>query len=45
MARIERGGEKETNEKILAISEYSDTVLTSMNKSHDEIVFFVRYAK
>ena len=27
------------DEKILAISEYSDTVLTSMNKSHDEIVF------
>ena len=39
VAQIERGGEKETNEKILAISEYSDTVLTSMNKSHDEIVF------
>ena len=36
---MERSGEKETNEKIMAISEYSDTVLSSMNKSHDEIVF------
>lgn len=38
-AQMERSGEKETNEKIMAISEYSDTVLGSMNKSHDEIVF------
>lgn len=38
-AQMERSGEKETNEKIMAISEYSDTVLSSMNKSHDEIVF------
>lgn len=38
-AQLERSGEKETNEKIMAISEYSDTVLSSMNKSHDEIVF------
>ena len=30
---------KETTEKILAISEYSDTVLESMNKSHNEIMF------
>lgn len=37
--QMERSGEKETNEKIMAISEYSDTVLSSMNKSHDEIVF------
>ena len=38
-AQMERSGEKETNEKIMAISEYSDTVLSSMNESHDEIVF------
>ena len=38
-AQMERSGEKETNEKTMAISEYSDTVLSSMNKSHDEIVF------
>ena len=31
--------DKETNEKILQISEYSDTVLDSMNKSHDEVMF------
>ena len=31
--------DKETNDKIKEISEYSDTVLTSMNKSHDEIMF------
>ena len=31
--------EKETNEKIMAISQYSDTVLESMNKSHNEIMF------
>ena len=30
--------EKETNEKIMAISQYSDTVLESMNKSHNEIM-------
>ena len=38
-AQMERSGEKETNEKSMEISEYSDTVLSSMNKSHDEIVF------
>ena len=36
---LERKSDKETNNKIMAISEYSDTVLNSMNKSHDEIVF------
>lgn len=36
---MERKSDKETNEKILSISEYSDTVLNSMNKSHQEIVF------
>lgn len=37
--KVEGAGEKETNEKIMAISEYADTVLDSMNKTHDEIVF------
>jgi hypothetical protein len=31
--------EKESNEKIMAISEYSNTVLESMNKTHNEILF------
>ena len=31
--------EKETNEKIMAISEYSDTVMENMNKTHNEIMF------
>lgn len=31
--------EKETNEKIMAINEYSDTVLEQINKSHNEIMF------
>ncbi|SER55068.1 DUF6115 domain-containing protein [Lachnobacterium bovis] len=35
----ERAMEKETNNKIMAISEYSDTVLDSMNKTHNEIMF------
>lgn len=36
---LERKSDKETNDKIMAISEYSDTVLNSMNKSHEEIIF------
>lgn len=36
---LERKTDKETNDKIKEISQYSDTVLTSMNKSHDEIMF------
>lgn len=31
--------EKVTNDKIMAISEYSDTVIESMNKTHNEIMF------
>lgn len=31
--------DKETNDKIMEIGEYSDTVLKSMNKSHDEVMF------
>ena len=34
-----RGLEKTTNEKIMAINEYSDTVLETMNKTHNEIMF------
>lgn len=34
-----RAMEKETNEKIMAINEYSNTVLDSMNKTHNEILF------
>jgi hypothetical protein len=30
---------EETNEKIMAISEYSDTVMENMNKTHNEIMF------
>ena len=33
--------EKETNEKIMAINEYSNTVIESMNKTHNEILFFI----
>lgn len=34
-----RALEKETNEKIMVIDEYSNTVLESMNKTHNEILF------
>jgi len=34
-----RGLEKETNNKIMAVSEYSDTVMEEMNKTHNEIMF------
>ena len=36
---IDRALEKETNEKIMAISEFSDTVMENMNKTHNEITF------
>ena len=35
----QRGLEKETNGKIMAINEYSETVLENINKSHNEITF------
>ena len=35
----QRGLEKETNSKIMAVSEYSETVLENINKSHNEITF------
>lgn len=34
-----RAMERETNEKIMAVDEYSNTVLDSMNKTHNEILF------
>ena len=34
-----RGLERETNKKIMAVSEYSDTVMDQMNKTHNEIMF------
>lgn len=37
--KVDRALDKETNEKIMAISEYSDTVLENMNKTHNEIMF------
>lgn len=39
MDKTDRALEKETNEKIMAISEYSDTVIENMNKTHNEIMF------
>lgn len=39
LALFDRASDKETNEKIMAISEYSDTVIESINKSHNEIMF------
>lgn len=38
-AETKRSLEKETNSKIMAINEYSDTVLESINKAHNEIMF------
>ena len=37
--KVDRSLEKVTNDKIMAISEYSDTVIESMNKTHHEIMF------
>ena len=39
MEIAKRGLEKVTNEKIMAIDEYSNTVLESMNKTHNEVLF------
>ena len=39
MVEVDRRTDKETNEKILQISEYSDTVLESVDKSHKEVTF------
>lgn len=37
--RVDRALDKETNAKIMAISEFSDTVMENMNKTHNEIMF------
>lgn len=37
--RMERAMERVSNEKIIAINEYSDTVLEEIKKNHDEVVF------
>ena len=37
--KAERAIERLTNEKISAISEYSDTVINDIHKNHDEVVF------
>ncbi len=39
MDELDRRTDKETNTKILAISEYSDNVLESVDKSHKEVTF------
>lgn len=36
---LERKADKETSDKIMYISEYTDTVLESVKKSHDEVMF------
>ena len=37
--KVERSLDKATNEKMMAINEFSDTILESMNKTHNEIMF------
>jgi hypothetical protein len=37
--KAERASERLSNEKIMEISEYSDTVLSDINKSHQEVMF------
>lgn len=39
MEVVERALDKETNEKMRAITEYSDTVLESIQKTHNEVMF------
>lgn len=39
MEKTERASERISNEKIMAISEYSETVLADMNKAHQEVMF------
>lgn len=39
LEKAERGLERISNEKIMAVNEYGDTVLSDINKSHDEAVF------
>lgn len=37
--KAERSMERMTNEKIMAINEYADTVLSDIHKNHEEVVF------
>ncbi len=39
MEELDRRTDKETNQKILQISQYSDAVLESVDKSHKEVTF------
>lgn len=39
MEKTERSIDRLTNEKIMAVNEYSDTVLSEINKNHQEVVF------
>lgn len=39
MEKSERSMERLTNEKIMAVNDYSDTVLQEINKNHKEVVF------
>lgn len=39
MEKTERSLERLSNEKIMAVSEYSDTVLSEINKNHEEVMF------
>ncbi|MCI8992308.1 MAG: hypothetical protein HFG80_06220 [Eubacterium sp.] len=39
MEKVEVALDKETNAKIMAISEYSDTVLDNINRNHNEVMF------
>ena len=39
VGKVERAMEQVSNEKIMAINEYSDTVIENMNKTHNEIMF------
>lgn len=39
MEKTERSLDRLTNEKMMAVNEYSDTVLTEIDKNHQEVVF------
>lgn len=39
MEKAERSMDRLTNEKMMAVNEYSDTVLAEINKNHKEVVF------
>ena len=43
--QAERAMEKESNEQIMQIHEYSETVMESMKKTHDEIMISLQYVK